>query len=130
MALSSVARGADGLMFFRWRPAHFGAEIYWMGVLDHDGEPRRRFAEAKSFAGDMARLALHIRGTVVEIDLGIAGADFDNQEAHKTYPMGLPSPQDDALVLYRQTYERGIATGFVHPEDDLSRLKSSTSPIG
>ena len=46
MAMTSVARGADGIMFFRWRPAHFGAEIYWLGVIDHDDVPRRRYAEA------------------------------------------------------------------------------------
>ena len=49
MAMSSVARGADGLMFFRWRPAHFGAEIYWMGIIDHDDVPRHRYDEAKQF---------------------------------------------------------------------------------
>ena len=123
MALSSVARGADGVMFFRWRPAHFGAEIYWMGVIDHDDVPRQRYAEATQFFGEMNRLAPQILGTHVRMDIGIAGADFDNQEAHKTYPMAMPSPLDDAILLHRQCYEIGIACGFIHPEDDLSRLK-------
>jgi beta-galactosidase len=57
------------------------------------------------------------------MDVGIAGGDFDNQEAHRTYPMGLPSPQDEATLIHRYCYERGIACGFIHPEDDLSRLK-------
>jgi beta-galactosidase len=37
--------------------------------------------------------------------------------------MGLPSPQDEAVLIHRYCYERGIACGFIHPEDDLSRLK-------
>ncbi len=123
MALSSVARGADGLMFFRWRPAHFGAEIYWMGVIDHDDVPRRRYEEATQFFHEMSRLKSDILGTHVRMDLGIAGADFDNQEAYKTYAMGLPSPMEDATLLHRHCYEAGIACGFIHPEDDLSRLK-------
>lgn len=123
MALSSVARGADGLMFFRWRPAHFGAEIYWMGIIDHDDVPRRRYEEAKQFASDIHKIKDRLLGTSVHMDVGIAGADFDNQEAHKTYPIGLPSPQDDATLLHVHCYRRGIACGFVHPEDDLSRLK-------
>jgi beta-galactosidase len=123
MALSSVARGADGLMFFRWRPAHFGAEIYWMGIIDHDDVPRRRYQEAKQFASDIARIKDQLLGTTVAMDVGIAGADFDNQEAHKTYPIGLPSPMDDAALLHRHCYKAGIACGFIHPEDDLSRLK-------
>ncbi len=123
MAMSSVARGADGLMFFRWRPAHFGAEIYWMGVIDHDDVPRRRYEEATQFFQEMTRLKADILGTHVRMDVGIAGADFDNQEAYKTYAMGLPAPIDDAQLLHRHCYEAGIACGFIHPEDDLSRLK-------
>lgn len=123
MALSSVARGADGLMFFRWRPAHFGAEIYWMGILDHDDVPRRRYEEAARFASDIARIKSDLLGTSVRMDVGIAGADFDNQEAYKTYPIGLPSPFEDATRLHRYCYDNGIACGFIHPEDDLTRLK-------
>jgi beta-galactosidase len=123
MAMSSVARGADGLMFFRWRPAHFGAEIYWMGLIDHDDVPRHRYDEARRFATEMTALKDKILGTHVRMDVGIAGADFDNQEAHKTYSIGLPSPQDDAVLLHQHCYDHGIACGFIHPEDDLSRLK-------
>lgn len=123
MAMTSVARGADGVMFFRWRPAHFGAEIYWMGVIDHDDVPRRRYAEATQFFTEMNRLAPVILGTHVRMDVGIAGADFDNEQAYKTYAMGLPSPLQDATVLHRACYNANIAVGYIHPEDDLSRLK-------
>jgi beta-galactosidase len=123
MAMSSVARGADGVMFFRWRPAHFGAEIYWMGVIDHDDVARHRYDEAKQFATEMTALKDRILGTWVRMDVGIAGSDFDNQEAHKTFPIGLPSPQDDAILIHQYCYDRGIACGFIHPEDDLSKLK-------
>ncbi|OOO27712.1 beta-galactosidase [Agrobacterium salinitolerans] len=123
MALSSVARGADGIIFFRWRAAHFGAEIYWMGIIDHDDVPRRRYNEAAEFARDLISIENHILGTHVRIDVGIAGGDFDNQEAHRTYPMGLPSPQDEAIRIYKHCYQQGIACGFVHPDDDIERLK-------
>jgi len=123
MALSSVARGADGLLFFRWRPAHFGAEIYWMGIIDHDDVPRRRYQEVVQFAGDIERIKQDLLGTTVRMDVAIAGADFDNQEAYRTYPMGMPSPLEDAMLLHRHCYLKGIACGFIHPEDDLSRIK-------
>lgn len=123
MAYSSIAHGADGVMFFRWRPAHFGAEIYWMGIIDHDDVPRRRFAEAKQIGEEVKKLSSDVLGTAVRMDVGIAGADFDNQEAHRAYPIGLPSPEDEAILLHRYCYERGIACGFIHPEDDLSKIK-------
>lgn len=128
MAMTSVARGADGLMFFRWRPAHFGAEIYWMGVIDHDDVPRRRYDEASQFFHEIAGITDDILGTHVHMDLGIAGADFDNQEAYKTYAMGLPSPQEDGTLLHRAAYLANVACGFIHPEDDLSRLKALYVP--
>ncbi|WP_127901476.1 beta-galactosidase [Solirhodobacter olei] len=123
MAFSSVSRGADGLMFFRWRPAHFGAEIYWMGLLDHDDHPRRRYEEAMQFATEIKSIKQDLLGSHVRMDVGIAGGDFDNQEVHPTYPMGLPSPHEDALVLYAHCYRKGIAAGFIHPEDDLTPIK-------
>ena len=42
MAYTSIARGADSLLFFRWRTARFGAEQYWHGLLEHDGRAGRR----------------------------------------------------------------------------------------
>ena len=123
MAYTSVARGADGVMFFRWRPAHFGAEIYWMGIIDHDDIPRRRYDEAKQFATEINAIKHKLLGTSVHIDIGIAGADFDNQEAHRTYPIGMPSPHDEGVLLHRYCYRHNIACGFIHPEDDLSQLK-------
>ena len=128
MAMTSVARGADGVMFFRWRPAHFGAEIYWMGVIDHDDVPRRRYDEASQFFHEMTAHKDAILGTHVRMDLGIAGADFDNQEAYKTYAMGLPSPIEDGVILHRAAYLANMAVGFIHPEDDLSRLKALYVP--
>jgi beta-galactosidase len=123
MAWSSVARGADGLLFFRWRPAHFGAEIYWMGIIDHDDVPRRRYDEAHQFATEVTALAPALLGTHVAMDVAIAGSDFDNEHAHRAYPIGLPNPLEDALVLYRHCYAKGYRVGFIHPEDDLVPLK-------
>lgn len=123
MAMSSVARGADGILFFRWRPAHYGAEIYWNGILDHDDVPRRRYAEAQRFGKAFQRIGNDVLDTVVRMDVGIASSSFDNQEAHRSYPLGLPEIQAAAAVLHRHCYDRGIACGFAHPEDDLSRLK-------
>lgn len=123
MAYSAIAHGADGLMFFRWRPAHFGAEIYWMGLIDHDDTPRRRYDEASQFFHEVAGMEATLLGTHVRMDVGIAGADFDAQEAHNSHPMGLPSPMDDAMQLYAACYGQNIPCGLIHPEDDLTRLK-------
>lgn len=94
-----------------------------MGIIDHDDVPRRRHQEVMQFANDISRIKRDLLGTAVRMDIGIAGADFDNQEAYRTYPMGMPSPLEDAILLHRHCYSKGIACGFIHPEDDLSRIK-------
>ncbi len=55
-AFQSIARGAEAVVFFRWRTCRFGTEEYWHGVLDHDGAPRRRYQEAAQFAKEIAQL--------------------------------------------------------------------------
>jgi beta-galactosidase len=36
-----LARGADGMIWFRWRTCTAGREQYWHGLLGHDGRPLR-----------------------------------------------------------------------------------------
>jgi beta-galactosidase len=35
----------------------------------------------------------------------------------------MPSPAEDGVLLHRYCYSKGIACGFIHPADDLSRIK-------
>jgi len=44
----AIAHGAEGILYFRWRPCLYGTEQYWYGILDHDGIPRRRYKEIQS----------------------------------------------------------------------------------
>lgn len=44
-----MARGCDGLMYFRYRGATKGAEQFCYGILDADNVPRRRFYEVQDF---------------------------------------------------------------------------------
>ena len=99
-----------------------------MGVIDYDDIRRRRYDEARQFAGEVTAIKHKILGTHVRMDLGIAGFDFDTQEMHRAYPTGLPSPQDDATLLHRYWFRHNIACGFIHPEDDLSPLKALYVP--
>ena len=38
-AWALVARGARMVEYWHWHSIHFGHEAYWLGVLNHDGEP-------------------------------------------------------------------------------------------
>ena len=119
----SLARGADALLFFRWRTCRFGSEMYWHGILDHDNVPRRRYHEVAELGRELERVGPRLLGTSVAFDVGVAMGDFDAREAHLTYPMGLPSEQDVAKEIHRVLWEAGYAVGCVHPSDNLKGIR-------
>lgn len=122
MAYVNVARGADGLLFFRERSCRFGAEEFWCGVLDHDNVPRRRYREAAQFGAELARVGPAVLGTAVEVTVGVAGADFAAQSGHEPITHGLPSPRVVAETIHTHFYRGGHAVGCVHPGDSLAGL--------
>jgi beta-galactosidase len=123
MAYTSLAHGADSLLFFRWRTCRFGAEEYWCGILGHDNVPRRRYQEIQQIGEELEALGPQLLGTHVHVDVGIAAADMDVYDAHAALPLGLPSPREMAAQVHGFLLDRGYAVGCVHPADDLSDLK-------
>lgn len=128
MAFTSVARGSDSLLHFRWRTCRYGAEGYWCGILDHDNVPRRRYEECCREGKDFAAVGPEILGTSVHIDCAVAASDMHVNDAHDTYTLGLPSHQDVAATVHNLLFDEGYATGIVHPSDDLSGIKLYVVP--
>src|SRR5215469_2561925 len=56
-AYQTIAHGADGVLFFRWRTARSGSEEFWQGLLDPAGDDTRRFPEVSVMASEVNRLA-------------------------------------------------------------------------
>jgi beta-galactosidase len=125
---SSVSRGADGIIWFRWTTSRFGAEAYWMGVLDHDRVPRRRFQELKETIAELKVRREQILGTSVDMDVAILAADWTNEMAQSAMSLGLPSLAELSLPLHHHCYTRNIRCGFASPGDDLSRAKVAFVP--
>lgn len=123
MAYTGIARGADGILFFRERSCRFGAEEYWCGILDHDNVPRRRYREAAQLGGELRAVGPAIMGSHVVCDIGIAGADFDSHYGHLPLSHGLPTPRKAAEGIHTCFHKKKHAVGIVHPEDDLRGLR-------
>jgi len=128
MAYTSIARGADSLLFFRWRTARFGAEEYWCGVLDHDSVPRRRYREAAQLGQELKRVGPALLGTHVFVNVGVAAADQEVFDAALPLSLGLPSPEQMAREVHGFFLKNGYAVGCVHPSDDLSDLEVYVIP--
>jgi len=75
---NSVAHGADGLLFFRWRSLPYGSEAHWNGLLYHDERNTWRLDEAKKLGEEIKRLAGTLTSTRCVSQAAIL-YDFDNE---------------------------------------------------
>lgn len=51
-----LAAGANMVEYWHWSSLHYGQETYWRGVLSHDLEPNRTYAEVTRVAGELKRV--------------------------------------------------------------------------
>ena len=51
-----AAAGANLIEYWHWSSIHYGQETYWRGVLSHDLEPNRTYAEVTRVAGELKKI--------------------------------------------------------------------------
>ncbi|MRN55141.1 beta-galactosidase [Paenibacillus monticola] len=74
----SIAHGADMVLYFRWRTATMGNEIYWHGINDYHNQPNRRVREAAQIGQELVASGQAIVGTVTQAKVAIV-RDYDNE---------------------------------------------------
>jgi len=76
----SIAHGADMVLYFRWRTATKGTEIYWHGINDYHNLPNRRLKEVELVSNEIKQLGERtvIAGSVFKAEAAIV-TDYDNQ---------------------------------------------------
>lgn len=124
----AIGRGADAIVYFRWRPCRSGTEQYWHGILNHDGSTNRRYEEIKSACAELRRFEELLAGTSVNADVAFIN-DYDSRFAFQ-YQRGNPAFSYPGLMLslYRPFYARNIAVDILSSVDDLSRYRLVVAP--
>lgn len=74
----SIGHGADMLLYFRWRTATFGTEIYWHGILNYDNRPNRRLKEVAEIGQELKTLGPLLVGAQSLATVAIV-SDYDNE---------------------------------------------------
>jgi beta-galactosidase len=119
-AYQAIAHGADAILFFRWRTARYGAEQFWHGVLDHDGQPRRRYAEFKQLGHELKAIGDRLYGSQPKADVAML-LSYDSRFAFQIQPNNENfSYPKQFLDYYRVLYQRNIAVNIVSPQNDFS----------
>ncbi|WP_348629471.1 beta-galactosidase [Paenibacillus peoriae] len=74
----SIAHGADMILYFRWRTATFGTEMYWHGINDYHNQPNRRVAEAGRVGKELQKVGGRILGKRYVAEVALL-RDYDNE---------------------------------------------------
>jgi beta-galactosidase len=70
-AWAFVARGAEMIEYWHWHTNHFGTETYWVGVLPHDQQPGRVYAELSRLGGDFRMAGSRVVGLRPDAQVGL-----------------------------------------------------------
>jgi beta-galactosidase len=119
----SIAHGADGIVYFRWRPCLFGTEQYWHGILDHDGIPRQRYDEIKATGKELRRLEDIISNSSIVSEVCVVNS-FDNEWSH-TYQKHSENFNYNQILytIHNAITDLGINCDVVDMGTDLSKYK-------
>jgi beta-galactosidase len=106
---NSIAHGADGLLYFRWRSLPYGSESHWHGLLYHDERITWRLKEAKRLGEEVFRLAPILLGTNCVSQAAIL-YDFDNDSHAKIETFTGRHRDASELGVYQALSERHLLT--------------------
>ena len=105
---NSIANGADGIVFFRWRSLPYGAEAHWNGLLYHDERNTWRLDEAKRLGQEIKRLSATLTGTRCVSPAAIL-YDFDNESHTKIECTTGRQREASELAVYQALLERHMS---------------------
>jgi beta-galactosidase len=119
-----LAAGANMVEYWHWHSLHYGQETYWKGVLSHDLEPNRTYAEVSQVAAELKKLGPQLVNLKKENKVAILfSADSANALSY------MPFSDDVGYMtlltqMYRVLYDLNVEPDFVQAGDpNLSRYK-------
>jgi beta-galactosidase len=122
-AYQSMAHGADGIVFFRWRTCRFGIEEYWHGLLDHHGVPGRRYKEIAKMGADIASVGEKILGSTIKPPVAIMQS-YDTRFALQIQKVNPKLFYEKHFFdMYKAFHTQNIPTDIISEDADLTGYK-------
>ncbi len=127
---TQLSSGANMVEYWHWHSLHYGQETYWKGVLSHDLEPNRAYAEVSRTAHELQRVGPHIvdlkRNSKVAIlysDDSHYGIEFMKFSDRVNYDWVLRQ-------MYNTAYRENVGVDFVFPDTtNLQQYKIILVPL-
>ena len=130
-----LSNGADMVEYWHWASIAAGQETYWKGILSHDLEPNRAYAEMSKTAHELEKIGPHLVGLKIKPDVAILWSrDSANAISFMPFTSNASMPWEpgratagyDTLVhqVHDTLYRLNVPTDFVFPEtQDFSAYK-------
>jgi beta-galactosidase len=122
-----LSSGANMVEYWHWASIPSGQETYWKGVLSHDLEPNRAYAEVSRTAHELQKIGPKLVNLKIENDVAILYS-VDSANALDYMPfalapaaqweMGKPVATYSTVVhqLHKAFYDANVGVDFVFPE--------------
>jgi beta-galactosidase len=121
-----IANGANMVEYWHWASIPAGQETYWKGVLSHDFEPDRAYAEVSRTAHELQKIGPQLVGMRIRNKVAILWSR-DSMNAINFMPFTMKGPRwsfappiVDYASLVRQMhqalYSLNVGADFVFPE--------------
>jgi beta-galactosidase len=126
---SLTSSGANAVLYWHWHTNHYGSETFWGGVLSHDLEPNRAYAEVSRIGAELKKLGPRLVNFKPRNDVAILYS-VDSYNGIRFMP--LSETVDYLTVLYQlygSLYRLNVGVDFVFPRsEDLSRYRVLVVP--
>jgi len=119
-----LAAGANMVEYWHWHSLHYGQETYWKGVLSHDLEPNRTYAEVSQVAVELKKLGPELVDLKKDNKVAILFS-ADSAQAMDYMPVGDHVNYMTVLrQMYGALYDLNVEPDFVQAGDpNLSSYK-------
>ncbi len=130
-----LSNGANMVEYWHWASIAANQETYWKGVLSHDLEPNRPYAEVARTAHELEKIGPHLVGLKIRNQVAILWSrDSLNaigfmpftSNASLPWEPGRATATYQTLVqqIHRSLYDMNVGADFVFPDTrDLSAYK-------
>jgi beta-galactosidase len=125
-----ISRGANAVLYSRWRQSRIGTEQFHGALLQHDARKQSRtYKEVSQIGEELKLLTPAIKDTRVSADVCILYT-HDNEWALQlsTRPNKHFNLRDHIQLFYNAFHDRNLLVDFAKPTEDLSRYKLVIAP--
>ncbi|HET8549087.1 MAG TPA: beta-galactosidase [Bryobacteraceae bacterium] len=115
-AYSHLASGSNMVAYWHWHSLHYGQETYWKGVLGHDLEPNRIYAEASRVGNEWKKVGPRLANFRRRNDVALLYS-IDSHHGIQFMPFHDRVNYMTVLTqMHRALYNLNVGTDFVFPD--------------